>query len=136
MAVVPGSAACEPFIGWALDLVACIAMSYGLILMATAIQGLMTGNNLSFGSEPVSDQIIESGPYDVVRHPLYGGAVLSALGFSLLTMDVWRLILTIGLFLASNERVSSEERYLVDMFGAKYQEYANNVNKKLLPLLY
>ena len=50
MAVVPGSAACEPFIGWALDLVACIAMSYGLILMATAIQGLMTRNNLSFGS--------------------------------------------------------------------------------------
>jgi protein-S-isoprenylcysteine O-methyltransferase Ste14 len=136
MAVVPGSAACEPFIGWALDLGACIAMGYGLILMATAIQGLMAGNNLSFGSEPVSDQIIESGPYDVVRHPLYGGAVLSALGFSLLTMDVWRLILTIGLFLASNERVSSEERYLVDMFGAKYQEYAKNVDKKLLPLLY
>lgn len=136
VAIIPGSAACEPIAGWFLDLTAFVFLAYGLLLMGSSIQKLMIDNNLSFASEPVSDQIVMTGPYDVVRHPLYGGAILACLGLSLLTNDVWRLLITLGLFLASNERVLSEERYLVEKFGTAYDQYAKSVNKKLLPLIF
>ena len=134
--IVPGSAACKPVAGWLLNLVAVLALVYGMALMTSAIKELMIGDNLSFASEPVSDQIIMTGPYDVVRHPIYGRTILVCLGISIMTSDIWRLLITMGLFLASNARIESEERYLVEKFGESYEQYVKSVKKKLLPLIF
>ena len=78
-------------------------------------------------------ELVEAGPYLVVRHPVYAGGLLFFLGYSLYA-SVLALAATgaLGVVWALKARV--EERYLRERFPA-YEEYAARVRFRLVPFV-
>lgn len=80
-------------------------------------------------------ELVRSGPYALVRHPVYTGLALHFAGACLATGN---LLLIAGTLLVSYPsfyaRVRAEERLLRGQFGAEYEAYAREV-PMLLPRL-
>jgi protein-S-isoprenylcysteine O-methyltransferase Ste14 len=79
-------------------------------------------------------RLISSGPYSVVRHPIYSGVLLAFLGTALL-LGGWRsaaalLVMAMALYV----KVLREERLLLTLFGDDYAAYQRRV-PALVPLL-
>jgi len=72
-------------------------------------------------------KLIRSGPYAVVRHPIYA-SLLAALICTLLLLTPWRwCVVSLALFLAGTEiRVRTEERLLAARFP-EFPEYRRSV---------
>jgi protein-S-isoprenylcysteine O-methyltransferase Ste14 len=68
-------------------------------------------------------QLIRSGPYAVVRHPIYTGMLLGCVGAALVAGE-WRGVLAVALLLAAHSRKAlREERLLSTEFGEEYAAY-------------
>jgi len=68
-------------------------------------------------------QLIRSGPYAYVRHPIYTGMLLGAGGTALVGCE-WRGILAVALLLAAHSRKAlREEGLLAKEFGEQYSAY-------------
>jgi protein-S-isoprenylcysteine O-methyltransferase Ste14 len=77
-------------------------------------------------------QVIRTGPYALVRHPMYSGAIFFFLGVSLLLGSWWGATITpifIGLFAG---RVVIEESTLLAGLP-NYRDYTEQVRYRLLP---
>jgi len=83
----------------------------------------------------VEHRLIRSGPYALVRHPIYSGLVLAFLGTALAGDEV-RGLLALALFISAYARkMWIEEQWLVRHFGEEYAGYQHAV-KALLPFLW
>lgn len=73
-------------------------------------------------------QLAMSGPYQLVRHPLYVGSYLMMVGFCLLVGDRENLLVVFGpiLFLYIL-RAISEERYLAKLFPEQWPDFIRRV---------
>jgi protein-S-isoprenylcysteine O-methyltransferase Ste14 len=68
-------------------------------------------------------RLIRSGPYRLVRHPIYTGMLLGAVGRSL-TVGEWRGVVAVALIvLAHSRKAMREERMLTAEFGEEYTAY-------------
>jgi protein-S-isoprenylcysteine O-methyltransferase Ste14 len=68
-------------------------------------------------------QLIQTGPYAIVRHPIYSGLLLAIVGTAL-AQGEWRGVLAALLMLISFWRkLTVEERWMLDAFGNQYQRY-------------
>jgi protein-S-isoprenylcysteine O-methyltransferase Ste14 len=86
------------------------------------------GRNWS-GSVTIKEnhELISSGPYAIVRHPIYTGLLLAFAGSALAFGD-WRGVLAVALvFLALWRKLRLEERWMRDQFGDSYQVYCRRV---------
>jgi protein-S-isoprenylcysteine O-methyltransferase Ste14 len=93
------------------------------------------GRSLTAVPEPLTDaDLIESGPYALVRHPIYGGVVLLLLGTSLVLDSLWGTFLTIGLLGFFWMKSTYEERVLRIAYPG-YQAYQERVRRRLIPFL-
>ena len=71
----------------------------------------------------VDHQLIRSGPYAYVRHPIYTGLLLATAGTALVVGE-WRGVLAVALTLvAFSHKARKEEALLSAEFGDQYQEY-------------
>jgi protein-S-isoprenylcysteine O-methyltransferase Ste14 len=78
-------------------------------------------------------ELIRSGPYRWVRHPIYTGLLLAVLG-SAIAMAEWRGLIALALITSALLRkISIEERFLAQQFGVAYLRYRDEV-PALLPL--
>ena len=83
----------------------------------------------------VSDNqhVVQRGPYKIVRHPSYSGALLMCCGYGIAEQSWLSLAIAIGLpLIAFLYRISVEETALVSVIGPEYQEYQKHT-KKLIP---
>ncbi len=83
------------------------------------------------------DELITSGPFAVVRNPLYLGNFLISIGFTVAAWAwmPWMLLLVFVLFVFQYGLiVSLEEEYLQKKFGPVYERYKNHV-PRFLPRL-
>ena len=72
-------------------------------------------------------ELIRSGPYRWVRHPIYTGLLLAVLG-SAITLGEWRGAAGLALIAAAFlRRIAIEERFLTQQFGAAYARYSNEI---------
>ena len=68
-------------------------------------------------------QLIRSGPYSHLRHPIYSGLVLATIG-SALVIDEWRCVLGVCLVLTGYcLKARKEETMLGRQFGDAFQEH-------------
>lgn len=79
-------------------------------------------------------ELVRSGPFAWVRHPVYTGLALHFIGACLATGNVLLIVGTLVVTLpAFYARARAEERLLREQFGAEYERYADEVGM-LLPL--
>jgi methanethiol S-methyltransferase len=73
----------------------------------------------------------DTGPFELVRHPIYLGWVLMT--FAAPTMTVNRLIFAVITSLYLVAAIPWEERSLVAAFGERYRRYQSSVRWRLIP---
>jgi protein-S-isoprenylcysteine O-methyltransferase Ste14 len=81
-------------------------------------------------------EVVERGPFRVVRHPSYTGVLLAFVGFAL-TLRNWGAILVVlaPIFAAFVRRMNVEEEALSRALGERYTEYMKRT-KRLIPGVY
>ncbi|MHA2251469.1 MAG: methyltransferase family protein [Candidatus Kariarchaeaceae archaeon] len=80
--------------------------------------------------------LITTGIYKYVRHPMYGGVLIGVIGFGLVAHSIIVFLITFLLYLwIFNNRAKHEEEILLNEFGDKFQEYITN-SKKFIPFIY
>jgi protein-S-isoprenylcysteine O-methyltransferase Ste14 len=106
----------------------------GLALAAWA--RLLLGRNWG-GSTAIKEQhqFVRSGPYAIVRHPIYAGIALAMAGTAI-AVGKWRGVVAVVLVvIAFLYRINLEESYLNDEFGGEYVRYQREV-KALIPFAF
>jgi len=79
-----------------------------------------------------TSELTTSGPYALVRHPLYVGSFLMMVGFCLLIDDVENIWFVLGPFaFIFVITLLNEERTLSKKFGQRWQEYVGEVPRFL-----
>lgn len=77
--------------------------------------------------------LVQSGPYRIIRHPAYAGYLLMALGISLgYTSLAGCVSILFFLLPAVIYRIRLEDHFLAEHFGAQFDQYAWRT-KRLLP---
>jgi len=89
-----------------------------------------------FGTDREKPEVINTGVFRIVRHPIYLGAILFYLGTSLITMSIasaafWLLI--IGFYIVISRY---EERILTEAFENDYLEYKKKTGMLFPKLLH
>ncbi|MBV8808018.1 MAG: isoprenylcysteine carboxylmethyltransferase family protein [Acidobacteriaceae bacterium] len=88
------------------------------------------GRHLRFDAALSADhQLVRSGPYRLMRHPIYSSMLCVLLGTGLMITPLWLLLLAVPLFVAGTEiRVRVEDNLLASHFGDQFQDYKRNVS--------
>jgi protein-S-isoprenylcysteine O-methyltransferase Ste14 len=108
-----------------------LAAGLGLVLAGA----VWLGRNLTpFACPRAGSVLLERGPYRLVRHPIYAGLFLGALGWAFLVRGWLTLGWALLLLLLLDRKASLEERWLTGNFPG-YAAYRRRV-RKLIPFLY
>jgi|ERR1700686_4315752 protein-S-isoprenylcysteine O-methyltransferase Ste14 len=77
-------------------------------------------------------QVISTGPYALVRHPMYAGALVMLLGIPIALGSWWGILVVAAMLPALIWRLFEEEKFLARNL-AGYVEYQNRVRYRLIP---
>ena len=100
--------------------VACVAMGLALAIWARIELG---GNWSGIVTVKEAHEMVQSGPYRMVRHPIYSGLLLAFLG-SALPRGEWRGLLAFAIAsITLWRKLTLEERWLAEVFGSQYARY-------------
>jgi len=96
----------------------------GLILLLTAL--LQLNKNLSpFPTPKIDGQLIESGLYQYIRHPIYTGILLMCFGYAVYTGSFFRIGISIALWILFYFKSNYEEKLLRNRYP-DYLAYAKS----------
>ena len=79
-------------------------------------------------------ELVRSGPYAMVRHPIYTGLLAALLGSAVMKGEVRSLIALALIAVALLVKLRLEERWMVERFGEDYRRYQREV-KGLIPFV-
>ena len=111
------------------------AMVAGLLLRGWANRVLGAAYTRTLRVVP-EQQVIQAGPYRVIRHPGYLGTLLVWLG-AVVALGNWISITAVSTIVlrAYTRRIGAEEQMLLDTFGDEYRRYMDRT-RRLVPLVY
>ncbi|MDQ6656535.1 MAG: isoprenylcysteine carboxylmethyltransferase family protein [Verrucomicrobiota bacterium] len=115
--------------------VAVVIFAAGLLLRWWAISTL--GRFFTVDVQIARDHdLVDRGPFRVVRHPSYTGVLLAFLGFAL-SLANWAalLVILVPIFVVFLRRMDVEEQALTTALGERYVRYMERT-KRLLPGIY
>ena len=110
---------------------------FAIIGIAFAIWSRQSLRNNWSGEVAIREgqQFIRSGPYAMVRHPIYTGMLLALLGTTLVASTVGSLLGLVFAVLSLWQKAGIEEQFLMAEFGEQYTRYRREV-KFLIPFIY
>jgi protein-S-isoprenylcysteine O-methyltransferase Ste14 len=80
-------------------------------------------------------ELVRSGPYALVRHPIYTGILLAMIG-TVVANDRWSAVLALLLMAAAFlYKIVTEERFMAEAFGPAYADY-RRATARLVPYLW
>ena len=107
------------------------ALGLAFAIWARAHIGRNWGTPMTQKDEP---ELVTSGPYHLVRHPIYSGILVAGVGTAVALNWLW--LIAVGLagvyFLYS---ATVEERYLTEQFPEAYPAYKHST-KMLVPFMF
>jgi len=110
-----------------------ILVAFGLYSVFLVFkENTYTSAVIAVGAE---QKIITTGPYAVVRHPMYTGAFIMLFGVPLALGSWWGLFPIVPMILVIIWRMLEEEKFLVKNL-AGYTEYRNKVKYRLVPFIW
>jgi protein-S-isoprenylcysteine O-methyltransferase Ste14 len=77
-------------------------------------------------------KVVSTGPYAVVRHPMYSGALVMLFGTPLALGSWWGLLMFVPMSFTIAWRARDEERFLLQNLSG-YEEYCQIVRYRLVP---
>jgi len=110
-----------------------IALIAGILI---AVRGYRTlGSSHSPWTNPTeAASFVSTGIYSRIRHPIYAGWILGALGLELVALSPVGVGVAVALLVYYDFRTREEERWLVATYG-DYLAYLTRV-KRFIPFLY
>lgn len=124
--------------GWsAVPMAICLA---GDVLVAAGLGVTMLGIiQNSYASATVrvesGQQVVSTGLYGLVRHPMYTANVIMMVGIPLALGSYWGLLFVIPGVVALALRIRDEEKLLHEELGG-YREYTQKVRYRLVPRMW
>lgn len=86
--------------------------------------------------ETASEQkVIDTGPYALVRHPMYGGALVLLAGVPLALGSLWGLLALVPMIASIVFRLLDEETFLAKELSG-YDAYCRRVRHRLVPYVW
>jgi protein-S-isoprenylcysteine O-methyltransferase Ste14 len=125
-------------LGWSrvptvLSIIGDILVAVGLgLTMLVIIQNRYASANITVEKD---QPLVTTGLYSLVRHPMYGGAVVMMAGMPLALGSYWALLFLIPGITLLGIRIHDEEKMLVEEL-AGYQQYTTTVRYRMLPLIW
>jgi protein-S-isoprenylcysteine O-methyltransferase Ste14 len=110
---------------------ALLALGLGFAIWARVHIGRNWGGPMTQKDEP---ELVTTGPYHLVRHPIYSGILVAGIGTAVALSLMW----LIALVLAAIYFIYSafvEERYLTEQFPGAYPAYRHST-KMLVPFVF
>jgi protein-S-isoprenylcysteine O-methyltransferase Ste14 len=80
-------------------------------------------------------KVVSTGPYALVRHPMYAGALVMLLGIPIALGSWWGILVVAAMLPALIWRLLEEEKFLASNL-AGYVEYRNKVRYRLIPTVW
>jgi protein-S-isoprenylcysteine O-methyltransferase Ste14 len=104
-------------------------------LLFTVWARVHIGRNWS-GMVTVKDnhELITSGPYGIVRHPIYTGLLIAFIGSAVVRDEIRGVMAVVLVFAALWRKLRLEERWMHELFGDQYLAYCQRV-PALVPFL-
>ncbi len=131
---LPGWPIWTPNFIWLATIAGGFLLLAGVLLFVPAIFRL--GSNLTAVPYPKEQgTLIETGPYKLVRHPIYSGVILSVFGWAFLAHGWLTLGYAIVILVFLDIKSRREEQWLKEKFLG-YEAYQKRVIHKLIPFLY
>lgn len=111
--------------------VALAVLGLGFAVWARVHIGRNWGTPMTQKDEP---ELVTSGPYRLVRHPIYSGILVAGVGTAVALSWLWLIAVVLaGVYFVYSATV--EERYLTGQFPDAYPEYKRST-KMLLPFIF
>ncbi|MGW4096983.1 MULTISPECIES: methyltransferase family protein [unclassified Mycobacterium] len=124
--------------GWSSVPTAVVVLGNALVAVGLVLaQTVVFQNSFAGASIQVEDeqQLVSTGLYGLVRHPMYFGAVLMMFGTPLALGSYWALLVSIVSIPVFGVRIADEEKMLrAELDG--YDEYTQKVPYRLLPYVW
>ncbi len=79
-------------------------------------------------------ELVRTGPYAIVRHPIYSGLLLAVLGTAVAIGELGCLLAFALAIAGWGQKWRTEEQFLRERFGAQYESYRKEV-KGLIPFV-
>jgi len=100
-----------------------LALQAGAILLAVWARRHLGRNWSGAITETVGHQLVRSGPYRRVRHPIYSAMLGMTVGTAVVSGELHALVALALMTVAYVRKIPLEERHLRTVFGPAYDEY-------------
>jgi protein-S-isoprenylcysteine O-methyltransferase Ste14 len=80
-------------------------------------------------------ELIRTGPYALVRHPIYTGITFAVIGTVIFDGEIRSIIFIVAMLSLLTHKMKIEEQFMTTQFGSEYTSYRQNT-KVLLPFLW
>jgi protein-S-isoprenylcysteine O-methyltransferase Ste14 len=116
---------------------ACVVGDLMMILGFVIVFQVFKANSFTSGIIEVAEnqKVISTGPYALVRHPMYTGGLIMLYGIPVALGSWWGMLVNVPMTAAIVWRLSDEERFLLRNLPG-YAEYRGTMKYRLVPLLW
>lgn len=113
-----------------------LGLLFGFLGGLLGLAGLLSlGTNITAVPHPKEDaEMVQSGAYKIVRHPIYSGIILAAIGFAFVVNGTLTFLYVLILFIFFDVKSRREEQWLAEKYS-NYADYKKRVHK-LIPFIY